>query len=120
MEIILLIVVIIFLIVQNSKISNNSKGLSREINILNEKLNGLHSLLTSKQTTKTIEKESVRDVIKKTIVTPPEPAPVVPIKTPPTIIQEVEEDYIVSYPNVIKLSDKDISIIKKIFKSKCP
>ena len=87
MEYILSIVVIIILILQNSKYNKDSKSLKREINILNDKLNGLYNLLKTEQAPKTVEKERVKDVIKKTIEPPLE----VPVKAPSTVQEELEE-----------------------------
>ncbi len=110
MEYILLIVVIILLIFQNFKYSKNSKSLEREINKLDEKLNGVYTLLKTEQVSKTAEKESDKDVIIKTVETPSE----VPLAVPSAIQETLEEDYIPTYLNVSKLSDKDAGIIKNI------
>ena len=74
MEYFLLIVVIILLILQNTKYSKDSNSLKREINILNEKLNGLYSLLNNQKSAKTVEEERPKEVIKE-IVKPPSEMP---------------------------------------------
>ena len=115
MEYILLITVIVILILQNLKYTKNSSSLKKDINSLNEKLNGLYILLQTQQgpetiEKKTLEKETVHDVIKKAV----EPILKVPVKAPSTILDESEDHYKPTYPNVIKLSDKNASVIEEI------
>lgn len=57
MEYIFLIVIIVILIMQNTKYTKDSINLKRDVHSLNEKVNGLYKLLRSKEVPKTVEKD---------------------------------------------------------------
>ncbi len=110
MEYILLVVVIIILILQNINYSKDRNSLRGDINILNKKLNDLYNLLNTKEVHKLDEKEHVKEVVKETIEPPIE----VPESKEPTVSKVLKVSDTPTYPNVIKLTDKDVGIIKNI------
>lgn len=61
MEYILSVIIIVLLIIQNSKYNKDSYRLKNEINTLNKKINSLYELLKSNTVPKTIVKEPVKE-----------------------------------------------------------
>ena len=113
MDYILLIVIIILLILLISKNNKDSSSLKQDINSINEKLFDLYSLMRTEQGSKTIEKEALKVVIKETVAPPSE----VPVKAASIILDAPDQTYTPTYPNVIKLSVKNASIIEEILRT---
>lgn len=87
MEYIFLIVIIVILIMQNTKYTKDSINLKRDVHSLNEKVNGLYKLLRSKEVPKTVEKD-IPKVVPKEPMAPPVPTDPVEQTPVPLIIKE--------------------------------
>ena len=116
MEIFLSIIVIIILLVQKGETSKNITALTREINSLNEKINSLYKLLKSEEGFKPIEKKSLKETPEKTVA----PLEEVPAEKPDVVQEKQDPVYQPHYTSVVNLTDRDISIIKKIVSSADP
>ncbi|MFH4968995.1 DUF2339 domain-containing protein [Gaetbulibacter sp. M240] len=116
MEIVLSIIVIIILLVQKSEYSKNNAALKREINSLNDKINRLYGLLKSEKEPNPLDKEPLKVTPEKTI----EPPLKVPVKEPTSVHEKQDDVYQPKYSKVVHLTDRDISIIKKIVSTADP